>query len=619
MAWVPLPHLSTPAAAGNGHASEAAAHLASVTGHRIATTVKFDRNSAVRYAAEYWNVVTSDGYFWDSSGSYVLLAPGTNVVNMTGDDCAHFASSVIGNESHQAGGGLNIPSRVPPTYGEPGAGALGDLVINDGWGVVAPNVSQLMPGDLINYEWTSGAGWGHIAVYLGNGTVATHTNSHYGAGWTLGGAYAYRFIHILTPANAPGIASFTAVPNNFTVGTSTTLSVSVTGGTPPYSYVYSGLPGGCLSSNTSALVCTPAAQGSYSVAVTVLDAQGMSANRSVAFTVDSLPPTGPSISAFVASPSTLPLGGTSYLNLSVSGGTPPYTYSYAQLPSGCSSVNTATLSCQPSVTGNFSISATVTDAASRTARAVAGLHVTVPGSTLSVTGFEALPSAVPLGSSLTLTVNVSGGVLPYAYAYGNLPPGCPSLNQPLLTCTPTVAGTFSPSVSITDAQGGTASASTLVIVDPALSNPPSITSLSISPLVSQVGRVTYINVTASGGSPPYVYAYAGLPEGCTSLDTPFLSCAPTSPGSFHLKVYANDSHGLAATPASGTLTVQGSPGGSPPEGGSGNPGQTVGGMPVLAWVMIVTVIGLILGLVAVVVRRRRAPPPPEEPGTGPYL
>jgi len=481
LVWLPLSHLSTPAAAGNAHTSEAGTHLTSETGHRTAAKVNFDRNAAVRYAAEYWNVVTSDGYFWDSSGSYVQLAPGTNVVNITGDDCAHFASSVIGNESHQAGGGLNIPSRVPPTYGEPGAGALGDLVINDGWAVTVSNVSQLMPGDLINYEWTSGAGWGHIAVYLGNGTVAAHTNSHYGAGWTLGGAYAYRFIHILTPASAPGIASFTAVPNNFTVGTSTTLSVIVTGGTLPYSYAYTGLPGGCLSSDASSLACTPAVQGSYSVTVTVRDAQGMSASRSVRFTVNSLPSTGPAISAFVASPSALPLGGTSYLNLSVSGGTPPYTYSYAQLPAGCSSADTATLSCRPSVTGVFSISATVADAASRTARAVAWLNVTASSSKLTVTGFEAIPSAVPLGSSIALTVNVSGGVLPYTYAFGNLPPGCLSLSQPMLTCSPTVAGTFSPSVSVTDAQGETTSATTLVIVDPALLNPHSITSLSLSP------------------------------------------------------------------------------------------------------------------------------------------
>ncbi len=193
-ASVPATHLPVPAfAAPHGAIAPLSAHPA--------TGVNFNRHQAVWYAAHYWNVVTSDGYFWNSSGTYVALPQGTNVVSMTGDDCAHFASSVIGNESHQAGGGLNIPSRVPPTYGEPGAGALGDLLINNGWAVTVSNVSQLLPGDLINYEWTSGAGWEHIAVYLGNGTVAAHTNSHYGANWTLGGAVLYRFIHILAASD----------------------------------------------------------------------------------------------------------------------------------------------------------------------------------------------------------------------------------------------------------------------------------------------------------------------------------------------------------------------------------------------------------------------------------
>ncbi|MDG6912767.1 MAG: amidase domain-containing protein, partial [Nitrososphaerota archaeon] len=119
------------------------AWLQNVTGQNT-SSVAYNRTAAMYYAAHYWNVVTSDGYFWNGPSTYVSLAQGTNVTNMSGDDCAHFVSQVIGDEPHQPGGGLNIPSRVPPTYGEPGNAALGDLVINNGWGVVVPSVTDLL-------------------------------------------------------------------------------------------------------------------------------------------------------------------------------------------------------------------------------------------------------------------------------------------------------------------------------------------------------------------------------------------------------------------------------------------------------------------------------------------
>lgn len=55
---------------------------------------------------------------------------------------------------------------------------------------------------MINYRWENNpiGTWNHIAVYIGNGQVASHTASHYGAVWQLSGAAEYRFIHIIVPA-----------------------------------------------------------------------------------------------------------------------------------------------------------------------------------------------------------------------------------------------------------------------------------------------------------------------------------------------------------------------------------------------------------------------------------
>jgi len=157
----------------------------------------YDRQAAYDYAQRYWNKVCSDGYFWDSPSTYISLPTGTDITGMTGYDCAHFVSCCIGSESNEQGGGLNVPSRVPPTYGEPGAARLGDWLISSGSGVEKASITELARGDVINYDWDGDGHWDHIALYLGNGKVTAHTACVWEADWQLGAhATNYRFIHI---------------------------------------------------------------------------------------------------------------------------------------------------------------------------------------------------------------------------------------------------------------------------------------------------------------------------------------------------------------------------------------------------------------------------------------
>ncbi|HUI38088.1 MAG TPA: kelch repeat-containing protein [Thermoplasmata archaeon] len=51
------------------------------------------------------------------------------------------------------------------------------------------------------------------------------------------------------------------------------------------------------------------------------------------------------------------------------------------------------------------------------------------------------------------------------------------------------------------------------------------------------------SVLAGGGSPPYAYAYSGLPTGCSSVDAPTLTCVPTAHGRFSPKVVVTDQKG----------------------------------------------------------------------------
>ena len=84
----------------------------------------YDRARAVSYANNFAGVVVTNGYFWDGPdvSDITYYGAGSPVpTNPIGDDCAHFVSSCIGSPATGLGGGLNIASRVPPTYGEPGA------------------------------------------------------------------------------------------------------------------------------------------------------------------------------------------------------------------------------------------------------------------------------------------------------------------------------------------------------------------------------------------------------------------------------------------------------------------------------------------------------------------
>ena len=147
------------------------------------STNQYDRGKAVSYANNYAGYVCSDGYFWTSGSGYTnagALAPVPTYV--TGDDCAHFVSCCIGSQPNQRGGGLPIPSRASPTYGEPGAGRLINTVLfGGGWATEVFSLSSLSPGDVIGWNWagnTNIANIDHVTVYLGNGLLAAHSASH---------------------------------------------------------------------------------------------------------------------------------------------------------------------------------------------------------------------------------------------------------------------------------------------------------------------------------------------------------------------------------------------------------------------------------------------------------
>ena len=90
-------------------------------------------------------------------------------------------------------------------------------------------------------------------------------------------------------APGPTILSFVTNRSNLTVNSSFALTVVVTGGELPLSYIFTGLPSNCPSINASTVSCTPAQKGVYSIAVIVTDALNRSNRSSVSVKVTEAP------------------------------------------------------------------------------------------------------------------------------------------------------------------------------------------------------------------------------------------------------------------------------------------------------------------------------------------
>ena len=85
----------------------------------------------------------------------------------------------------------------------------------------------------------------------------------------------------------PQVGTPSSSSNPALQGAALTVSVTVSGGSGKFWYVWSGLPAGCSTANSTSISCTPTSSGTYSIAVLVTDSDGGSA-------------TSPTLSLFVS-------------------------------------------------------------------------------------------------------------------------------------------------------------------------------------------------------------------------------------------------------------------------------------------------------------------------------
>jgi len=241
------------------------------------------------------------------------------------------------------------------------------------------------------------------------------------------------------------------------------IDVTVSGGSPAYTYEWSN------AATTQDL--TNALAGTYTVTVT--DANGCS--KTISATIQE--PTLLTATA-QSSPVSCFGGSDGDIDLSVSGGTPDYTYEWN---TGATTQNLSNV-----VAGTYTV--TVTDDHDCTVTAT----VTVTEPTLLVLDVDVVNVSCNGGNTGAIDLMVAGGTLNYTYLWSN---GATTQDLSALA-----AGTYT--VTVTDANGCTKSISGTVEEASLLTVSAQVTNILCSGLATGA-----IDVTVSGGTPDYTYLW----------------------------------------------------------------------------------------------------------------
>jgi hypothetical protein len=356
----------------------------------------------------------------------------------------------------------------------------------------------------------------------------------------------------LVIGSAPVITT-SSLPNGFVGAPYNFGPISATGGTTPYTFTATGLPAGLSISAAGVISGTPTATATGTVTITLTDSTAP--NHSTATT--SLPlsiGTGLGITT-----SSLPVGlvGVAYtpFQMGATGGTSPYTFTGTGLPAGLSISAAGVVSGTPTAAGSGNASITVTDSTPSnhlTTTASVSFTILQPPSITTTS----LPGGFTQTAYTAPAITATGGTPPYTFSATGLPTGLAISADGVISGTPTVAGTSTPTITVTDSTSpthltGTANLSIAIAPD---------VTITTTTLPAGTLGVPYIGaqVNAANGTTPYTFTATGLPPGLVIGASGQITGTPTAMGSFTPSITVTDSTApthLTATTSNLTILI----------------------------------------------------------------
>jgi len=346
------------------------------------------------------------------------------------------------------------------------------------------------------YTWSNGS----HTPNLTNLTSGVYTLSVHDANGNSGGCLASQTISISQPGAIQTSTNLTHVSCNG--GVTGAIDLNVSGGTAPYVYNWST---GSNQQDLQGLVA-----GSYTY--TIHDANGTTGGCSTTSTVIITEPTAIQVS-HIKNDISCNGGNNGSIDLSVSGGTAPYTYSWS---SGETSQDISN-----KMVGNYSV--LIHDANGNSA----GCSSTLQISLIEPNSIQIVSTVTPIlcntGHTGAIQLSASGGTAPYTYTW--------SSGQTTSSINSLGAGNYT--VSIHDANGiaGGCLASKTV----QLTEPPALSiSYNKTAILCHGGNTGAIDISISGGTAPYSCSWS---SGQTTQDLAGLSA-----GSYSLSLH--DANGI---------------------------------------------------------------------------